>query len=393
MTLRRRCLVWLPHSYAGLGPAESCVRILEHFSDAGIEPVLFICRARAPVPPTIDVKEALGGPLRNVPYRAVSGVANRRLERLFQQAIEQAGPGSIAYFWPDAPTGLVEYARAQGLICVREMINSPLAHAKPILDKAYRAAGLSSQHGITDAMVEEENRELRLYDFVFSSNAQVDAALADLGIDNRRILKSTFGWVKDRFGEGDKQEGASTRKEFRAAFVGLMNVRKGVPTLLEAWGKAGIEGELLLAGTVEDCLQPMVRRYCTRPDITELGQVSDVAALYRSCDAFVFPTHEEGGPQVTYEAAACGIPVVTTKMGAARLVEDGVSGLLCKAGDPDGLAIALRKLASDRPLAARLARNAYAAVDRFEYGTVGTKRAELLLEAADGFEDVSGRGA
>ncbi|MEP1422964.1 MAG: glycosyltransferase [Erythrobacter sp.] len=385
MNVSPQCLVWLPHSYTARGPAESCVRIIEQFPAAGIKTTLFVNRARHAIPDGVRLVEGAGSLLRNAPYRLVAGFAKWRLERLFRKAVDRVPAGSIAYFWPNTPSEIFEYAKARGLICVREMINSPVGNAKPILDRAYRDVGLEPVHGITDAMVEAENKQLDQAHFVFSSNAQVDVALKALGVDEDRLLPASFGWVKSRF--SGQVEGSATpsekteRAKFRAIFVGTMNVRKGIVTLLEAWEKACIDGELVLAGSVEPCLEALVQQYTSKPDVTHLGHVSDVASLYRSCDAFVFPTHEEGGPQVTYEAAACGIPVVTTPMGAARLVRDGETGLLVEAGSVDELAAALQHLANEPQLCEKMAMQALAKVDRFEYTNVGKGRAAQLLDA------------
>lgn len=258
------------------------------------------------------------------------------------------------------------------------MINSPLAHSKAILDAAYQAAGLARLHGLTVNMVEAENAELALYDYIFSSNAEVDRALVNLGIDEEQILKTSFGWTRARFAPSEAACNRARPAGFRAVFVGLMNVRKGIPTLLAAWGKAEIEGELLLAGVPEQCLEHLVTAHCASGAIQHLGRVDNVAALYRSCDVFVFPTHEEGGPQVTYEAAACGVPIITTPMGAARLVEDGKTGLIVPPGNPEALAEALARLARDPALRMTLSAAALAKVDDFEYAAVGRARANLL---------------
>ena len=63
---------------------------------------------------------------------------------------------------------------------------------------------------------------------------------------------------------------------------------------------------------------------------------------------FVFPTLEEGDPQVTYEAAGCGLPILTTPMGAGRLIEDESNGLIVKPCDVDALAEALWRLVNSR---------------------------------------------
>lgn len=377
-----KCLVYLPHSYTGRGPAESCIRIIEHFSAKGIQPTVFVHRAKAPIPASAQTVEAGGGLLHKVPFRIVAPLTGWRLQQQFTRAVNEAEPGTIAYFWPDTPIELVRHAKAKGLICVREMINNPLARAKPILDAAYREAGLEPSHGITDARVLAENEELALYNLIYSSNAEVDAALRALGIAGDRILPASFGWTKGRFKQSGVGRTRSPGAPLRAVFVGLMNVRKGIPTLLKAWEMANVEGELIMAGAPEECLKPLIDRYCQRSDIRHLGHVSDVESLYRSSDVFVFPTHEEGGPQVTYEAAACGLPVITTPMGGARLIADDETGMIVPAGDAEALAAALHRMWRNPEIAVRLAGAARDQVDHFEYAHVGEHRADLLVQAA-----------
>jgi len=55
------------------------------------------------------------------------------------------------------------------------------------------------------------------------------------------------------------------------------------------------------------------------------------------------------------EAAASGLPIVTTNVpGCREVVEDGVEGLLVPACDADALAEALAKLIADPALRARM---------------------------------------
>lgn len=373
------CLVYLPHSYAGRGPAESCVRITEHFASVGLKPKLFVNCVKHEIPSSLPTVAALNGMFGQLPYRFTSELATRRLAQLYRNNLDSAPEGSIAYFWPNAPIELVEYAKERKMVCVREMINSPLANAKPILDDAYSKVGLALSHGITEAMVAQENAELALYDYLFVSNAEVEKALRNLGLVGHRILSTSFGWVGSRF-KGLKPVQRTEKPEtIRAVFVGLLNVRKGVPVLLNAWEKAGVNGELLLAGAPEDCLQPLIEKHCANGRVHMLGHVHDVAELYKSCDLFVFPTLEEGGPQVTYEAAACGLPTITTDMGAARLIEDGKTGLIVEAGNVDALALALRQMAEDSQMRERLGAAAQERVNAFEYTNVGQSRARQLL--------------
>jgi glycogen synthase len=74
---------------------------------------------------------------------------------------------------------------------------------------------------------------------------------------------------------------------------------------------------------------------------------------------------EEPFALVPLEAMAAGRPVVSTPTGgSAELLEDGVNGLVVAPGDPEALAAALRRLADDPGLTARLAAGGWERVRR-----------------------------
>jgi len=57
----------------------------------------------------------------------------------------------------------------------------------------------------------------------------------------------------------------------------------------------------------------------------------------------VFPSQCEGSAKVTYEAAACGLPQITTRE-AGDVVTDGVEGILVSPGNVGELASAILEL-------------------------------------------------
>jgi glycosyltransferase involved in cell wall biosynthesis len=307
----------------------------------------------------------------------VRHIAARQMASAFRRALDKADPETtVAYFWPGSPPELVQHARQLGIVTVREMINCTMATAKPILDDAYQRASFAPTHGISEAAAAAELVELALFDFVFASNPCAEDSLVEAGVEPERILQTSFGWEPARF----TGKGATKRGEgFRALFVGTACVRKGIPELLEAWKKSGVAGELLIVGDVEPCLAGPLAT-ATRHGGTLVPFTSNLGDLYRSCDVFVFPTLEEGGPQVTLEAGGCGLPVITTPMGATRLVETGRNGVIVQAGDVDGLAAALARLAVDTPLRQRLARQIAIDAQDFAYERVSVARAGIFKQ-------------
>src|SRR5207249_2148981 len=75
-------------------------------------------------------------------------------------------------------------------------------------------------------------------------------------------------------------------------------------------------------------------------DVRYLGPRSDVSDLLALSDLFVLPTYlREGIPRVLLEAAALGLPLVTTDTpGCKEIVRDGWNGLLVPPQDPRRLA-------------------------------------------------------
>ena len=289
---------------------------------------------------------ALPLPLRYLPWRFVSAVGRDALDREFSKAIDATPPdNSAAYFWPDPPIWLVEQARPRGLLAVREMINCYQGTAKRILDQHQKRLSLAPLNNITDASIARERIELKSYDYIFASNDCVEQSLSEAGVAAQKILRTSFGWVpaKYRF-SAQKRQRRESPGEVRALFVGSICARKGVPYLLEAWKESRVPGKLVLAGNIERGIEAVLSRYSDDNSIELVNYVEDLSALYNSADVFVFPTLEEGGPQVVYEAAGAGLPIITTPMGRGRIVEDGVNGLVVDPGDVAGLAAAIAQL-------------------------------------------------
>jgi glycosyltransferase involved in cell wall biosynthesis len=79
--------------------------------------------------------------------------------------------------------------------------------------------------------------------------------------------------------------------------------------------------------------------------------VADVRPVIAAADCVVLPSYyREGTPRVLLEGAAMGRPIVTTDMPGCRdVVEDGVTGYLCRPRDASDLARCLMAIAALDP--------------------------------------------
>ncbi len=368
-------LTYCPLPYSGVGPAQSCVSILENIPTNILQKTLVLPRSYSVIAKSVEVKQTVPIPffLRRLPYNSERGVAS--LNSYFLRMIETCDPDcTITYFWGHPPLSLIRAAQNRGLVTVREMINTCMGMVKSVLESAYNRHGYRSSQNISEESVEREREELALYDYIFASNPIVERSLQETGIDASRIIASTFGWTPSRYSiRPDVHE----QRPFRAVFVGVDAVRKGVPELLAAWKMSGVEGELVLIGP-GDSIEPLLKPYIGTNSVRVLSFERDINSYYRSADIFVFPTLEEGGPQVTYEAGGCGLPIITTPMGAARMIENEVNGLIVEPADIDGLANAIARLAASPELRERLGRQAAIDAQKFTYEKVGLERAIKL---------------
>jgi glycosyltransferase involved in cell wall biosynthesis len=91
-------------------------------------------------------------------------------------------------------------------------------------------------------------------------------------------------------------------------------------------------------------------------NVTLLGHMQDMPALMATADVVVLPSsYREGIPRILIEAAAAGLPIVTTDApGCREVVEDGVNGFFVPVRNGAALATAIRKLLLDPALAARM---------------------------------------
>ena len=94
------------------------------------------------------------------------------------------------------------------------------------------------------------------------------------------------------------------------------------------------------------------------------GERTDIPEILRGLDCFVLPSLSEGVSNTILEAMATGLPVVATRVGGnPELVEDGLSGRLVAAANPDALAEAIVGYVQDPAKARRHAKAARAVAE------------------------------
>lgn len=138
---------------------------------------------------------------------------------------------------------------------------------------------------------------------------------------------------------------------------------KGVGEFVEAARSltgAGVNARFVLVGAPDPANPSSVpestlRAWHGQHGVEWWGRREDMPAVLQAAHIACLPSYREGLPKSLLEAAACGLPIVTTDApGCREVVTDGVTGLLVPVRDADALAAALKKLINDADLRRRM---------------------------------------
>ncbi|MEY2526445.1 MAG: hypothetical protein QOE73_1216 [Verrucomicrobiota bacterium] len=130
---------------------------------------------------------------------------------------------------------------------------------------------------------------------------------------------------------------------FRAIFSGALIERKGIHVVLEAWHRLNLkEAELWLVGSVHDEAKPYLEKFW-RDNIKVMGFKRDVEKYLSQGTIYVFPSQLEGNAKTVNEAAACGLPIITTRE-SGDVVNDGVEGMIVPPGNVEAVMTAILDL-------------------------------------------------
>ncbi|MDY6950920.1 MAG: glycosyltransferase [Thermodesulfobacteriota bacterium] len=196
----------------------------------------------------------------------------------------------------------------------------------------------------------------------------------------------------------------------RLLSVGRLDPEKGLPLLIAAVEELvrvrrrdvvlWIVGKGLKGMEEWRLRQDVERRHLTNR-VRFLGYVphgEELFRIYRESDVFVLPSLTgEGIPQTLFEAMACGIPVIASRVaGIPSAVVNGKSGLLIRPGSSGQLCDAVERLIGDAELRKSLIRRGF---DTARKHTLDAERDRMIarieawLEERKKKETVAKRGS
>ena len=167
-------------------------------------------------------------------------------------------------------------------------------------------------------------------------------------------------------------------------FEGRLIERKGLGYLLEAVSQLvpeypNIKLLVVSDGPLREKYESYVREHKLSKHVDFLGRLEHdkMAGVYQCSHIFVLPSLNEALSNATQEALASGLPIITTKTGAAELIEEGRNGYAIEKASSQAIREKIKILLDDPVLRNSMARRSWELAEKMGWENVAEKYAKL----------------
>ncbi len=254
-------------------------------------------------------------------------------------------------------SGAIQRARRNGLGVVTDQSLAHPAFIHEVLREEFLRFGLDAGYDPATDIWKLVLRDCDQADLLLVNSDFVKQTFLQYGYPEEKIRVAYLG-VRENF--FDLKKDYEVRGPVKILFTGNFDLRKGSRILMEAvrlCRRRGLDLRVELIGNLSNgapCVQPGDASFFTH---TPFIPPSELAPAMERADLFVFPTFAEGSSRSAMEAAAAGLPIVTTKNCGLPL-EHEKSALYVSVGEVEALAEAIARASGDRALRESLGRNA-----------------------------------
>jgi len=185
------------------------------------------------------------------------------------------------------------------------------------------------------------------------------------------------------------QVASRNNTEFTFICVARLVYEKGIINLIEAariCHDKGYNFRYQIVGPLEENSKRLNENLLKQYDdiVDRLGSRTDILELLTQADAFILPTFREGFSRVLLEAAAVGLPIITTNVpGVGDIARHEKEALIAEVRNSESLAKAMIRLATDKALADELSRNALDRVEMFSLENVASQYISIFNHIID----------
>lgn len=252
---------------------------------------------------------------------------------------------------------------------IRQLFDE-LPHALPLIHQIVTSCQISKTHLISRGVLPEKVQIIPLgvdlTHFKKLSSTVRQQMRRELNIPDNAFCIGFFqkdgqGWQ----GEGNEPKLEKGPDVFLEVIQILARQHNNLRVLLTGPARGYVKNGLEKIGV------PYVHRY--------LEDYHEIANYYQALDCYLIASRSEGGPLSLLESWACGVPVVSTRMGMpADLIQHGQNGLLAEVEDVAELAKHVSQLIENAPQRAQLSQQALLDVQNYDWSIIARQHYEKL---------------
>lgn len=211
------------------------------------------------------------------------------------------------------------------------------------------------------------------------------------GYDPDTITSVPTGIDAEIFRPGDRlaarQQLNLSLQDAIVGVVATLRSWKGHEILLRACAQLGEQAPTVLVvgdGPQRERLAQIAQQLNFTHKVFFAGRQDNVVPWLHAMDIFVLPSYaNEGVPQALLQAMLCGLPVISTNIGAIpEALTDGINGLVVPPKDVESLARAIKQLLTNPDLGKRLSEQAQRDVKtRYAFASMLDKMEKVYIQA------------
>jgi len=227
-----------------------------------------------------------------------------------------------------------------------------------------------------DEHVQLEHYEMEAADHITVASEFTWRTLTDNGIQKSKVTVNPYGVDVNAFNPVIKENVG----HLRFVFVGLVDARKGIPILLDAWRDATSQDETLtLVGPISEEVRNLIAK--EHPDVIIAGRIpfTEIVARLPHFDVMIFPSYFEGFGLVILEAMASGLPVITTYATAGPdVITNYCDGVIVPEGNKEELVKAINFFIQTKKDYGRMSQQARLTATKFTWDKYGGNWNKIL---------------